>query len=53
MFTTLATAAANNQDQLVWKTLFDRQTALLHRRATPAFGQGLASFSSLVTPMLF
>ncbi|GAA4355486.1 hypothetical protein GCM10023185_18360 [Hymenobacter saemangeumensis] len=31
------------QDQLVWKVLFDRQTALLHRRAVPAFAQGLAA----------
>ena len=30
------------QDLLVWKVLFDRQTALLHRRAAPAFCQGLA-----------
>ncbi|TGE15401.1 phenylalanine 4-monooxygenase [Hymenobacter elongatus] len=30
------------QDQLVWKVLFDRQTALLHKRAATAFGQGLA-----------
>ncbi len=29
------------QDQLVWKILFDRQTALLHRRAAPAFRRGL------------
>lgn len=33
---------AANQDQLIWKMLFDRQTALLHRRAIPAFSQGLA-----------
>ena len=33
---------AANQDHLIWKMLFDRQTALLHRRAVPAFGQGLA-----------
>jgi len=32
----------STQDQLVWKVLFDRQTALLHRRAVPAFAQGLA-----------
>ena len=31
-----------SQDQLVWKILFDRQTALLHRRAAPVFSQGLA-----------
>ena len=30
------------QDQLVWKVLFDRQTALLHKRAAAAFGVGLA-----------
>lgn len=29
------------QDQLVWKVLFDRQTALLHKRACTAFTQGL------------
>ncbi|MBC6611248.1 phenylalanine 4-monooxygenase [Hymenobacter sp. BT507] len=29
------------QDQLVWKVLFDRQTALLHKRAAVAFEQGL------------
>lgn len=34
--------AAPSQDQLIWKVLFDRQTALLHRRAAPAFNQGLA-----------
>ena len=31
----------SSQDQLVWKILFDRQMALLHRRAAPAFSQGL------------
>ncbi|WP_260625646.1 phenylalanine 4-monooxygenase [Hymenobacter sediminicola] len=31
------------QDQLVWKVLFDRQTALLHKRACTAFWQGLAA----------
>ncbi|SHK78620.1 phenylalanine 4-monooxygenase [Hymenobacter psychrotolerans] len=31
------------QDQLVWKVLFDRQTALLHKRACSAFWQGLAA----------
>lgn len=31
------------QDQLVWKVLFDRQTALLHKRACSAFAQGLAA----------
>jgi phenylalanine-4-hydroxylase len=30
------------QDQLVWKVLFDRQTALLHKRAASAFVEGLA-----------
>ena len=34
-------AAYPAQDQLVWKILFDRQHALLHRRAAPAFCQGL------------
>ncbi|MBT2558459.1 phenylalanine-4-hydroxylase [Hymenobacter sp. ISL-91] len=29
------------QDHLVWKVLFDRQTALLHKRACGAFWQGL------------
>jgi phenylalanine-4-hydroxylase len=29
------------QDQLVWKVLFDRQTALLHKRACQAFADGL------------
>ncbi|MBJ6109566.1 phenylalanine-4-hydroxylase [Hymenobacter sp. BT523] len=33
---------APSQDQLVWKILFDRQTALLHRRAVPKFWEGLA-----------
>jgi phenylalanine-4-hydroxylase len=42
MFTKLNPANAIGQDQLVWKVLFDRQTALLHRRAAPAFAQGLA-----------
>lgn len=27
----------------VWKVLFDRQTALLHRRAAPAFGASIAA----------
>ena len=31
------------QDHLVWKVLFDRQTALLHKRACAAFGRGLAA----------
>ncbi|MDO7876112.1 phenylalanine-4-hydroxylase [Hymenobacter sp. ASUV-10] len=34
--------AYSAQDQLVWKILFDRQTALLHRRAAPVFSEGLA-----------
>ncbi|MBF9140430.1 phenylalanine-4-hydroxylase [Hymenobacter properus] len=41
MFTNPHSAAAT-QDQRTWKVLFDRQTALLHRRAAPAFNQGLA-----------
>ncbi len=35
-------AQTTGQDPLIWKMLFDRQTALLHRRAAPAFSQGLA-----------
>ena len=42
MFTTPNPAATASQDQLIWKMLFDRQTALLHRRAVPAFWDGLA-----------
>jgi len=42
MFTMPYPSNALGQDQLVWKILFDRQTALLHRRAAPAFSQGLA-----------
>ncbi|MFC7669140.1 hypothetical protein ACFQT0_18625 [Hymenobacter humi] len=42
MFAKLNTTTATAQDQLIWKILFDRQTALLHRRAAPAFTQGLA-----------
>ena len=34
--------SAATQDQRTWKVLFDRQMALLHRRAAPAFSQGLA-----------
>ena len=30
------------QDKLVWKVLFDRQTAVLHKRAASAFVEGLA-----------
>ncbi|GAB3867350.1 phenylalanine 4-monooxygenase [Hymenobacter segetis] len=41
MFTKSNPAAATSQDQLIWKMLFDRQTALLHRRAVPAFWEGL------------
>jgi phenylalanine-4-hydroxylase len=37
-----ATTSYSAQDQLVWKILFDRQTALLHRRAAPVFSEGLA-----------
>ena len=42
MFNNATSPTAPNQDQLVWKMLFDRQTALLHRRASPVFSQGLA-----------
>ena len=43
MFTTTNPAAATaSQDQLIWKMLFDRQTALLHRRAVPVFWENLA-----------
>ena len=42
MFANPNPAATASQDQLIWKMLFDRQTALLHRRAVPAFSQGLA-----------
>jgi phenylalanine-4-hydroxylase len=42
MFTKPNPANAISQDQLIWKILFDRQTALLHRRAAAAFSQGLA-----------
>jgi len=35
-------AATPTQDQRTWKVLFDRQMALLHRRAAPVFSQGLA-----------
>ncbi|WP_046245704.1 hypothetical protein [Hymenobacter terrenus] len=42
MFTKLNSPNTTAQDQLVWKILFDRQTALLHRRAAPAFNQGVA-----------
>ena len=41
MFNNAKSLNSANQDQLVWKMLFDRQTALLHRRAAPAFNQGL------------
>ncbi|GAB3739916.1 hypothetical protein GCM10027594_20000 [Hymenobacter agri] len=43
MFTTNRPAATTaSQDQLIWKMLFDRQTALLHRRAVPVFWENLA-----------
>lgn len=42
MFNATNRSNTTSQDQLVWKMLFDRQTALLHRRAAPAFSQGLA-----------
>ena len=44
MLHTRFTSAATTKPPLpVWKVLFDRQTALLHRRATPAFGAGIAA----------
>ena len=36
-----APTSYTTQDQLVWKVLFDRQTALLHKRAGAVFQQGL------------
>ena len=42
MFTKPTSVNTASQDQLIWKMLFDRQTALLHRRAAPVFSQGLA-----------
>jgi phenylalanine-4-hydroxylase len=42
MLTNSSSSASTSQDQLVWKILFDRQTALLHRRSAPTFSQGLA-----------
>ena len=42
MFTQARAPRYSPQDQLVWKVLFDRQTALLHRRAVPAFGAAVA-----------
>ncbi|MDO7851963.1 phenylalanine-4-hydroxylase [Hymenobacter convexus] len=42
MFTNRPLATATSQDQLIWKILFDRQTALLHKRAAPAFNRGMA-----------
>ena len=42
MFSNPRPATTANQDPLIWKMLFDRQTALLHRRAAPAFSAGLA-----------
>ena len=41
MFLQPRTATYSAPDQLVWKILFDRQRALLHRRAAPAFSRGL------------
>ena len=44
MLHTRFTSASSSKPQLpVWKVLFDRQMALLHRRATPAFGAGVAT----------
>lgn len=42
MLTQFRAPRYSSQDQLVWKVLFDRQTALLHRRAVPAFGAAVA-----------
>jgi phenylalanine-4-hydroxylase len=44
----------SSTDAKVWKVLFDRQTALLHRRAAPAFGEGLAQlgYSRTGVPLL-
>ena len=42
MFTPPNALKANTQDSLIWKMLIDRQPALLHKRAAPAFSQGLA-----------
>lgn len=44
MLKTMETQQYNHyttQDQLVWKVLFDRQTALLHKRAAVTFEEGL------------
>lgn len=44
LHTRFTSPAASARPQLpVWKVLFDRQTALLHRRTVPAFGAGLAA----------
>jgi phenylalanine-4-hydroxylase len=44
MLHTRFTSASSTKPQLpVWKVLFDRQMALLHRRAAPAFGAGVAA----------
>ena len=42
MLTPYSPANGDGQDRLIWKVLFDRQTALLHRRASPTFCRGLA-----------
>ncbi len=47
MLTQSRTPNYSPQDQLVWKVLFDRQTALLHRRAVPAFGAAVARLGLL------
>lgn len=38
---TPATHRSRTQDEMVWKVLFDRQTALLHRRAVAPFAEGI------------
>lgn len=44
LHTRFTSATTATKPQLpVWKVLFDRQTALLHRRAAPAFGAGVAA----------
>lgn len=44
LHTRFTSPAATARPQLpVWKVLFDRQTALLHRRAAPAFGASVAA----------
>lgn len=37
----VATFRSRTQDELVWKILFDRQTALLHRRAVAPLAEGV------------